>query len=98
MHSVTGKRRGGVYSLRVIFGLSSSRSQSANRLILAQTGCYCKFNIEAQKCFCLFLPAAIAVGKKIQATRFAGGLLTPTTSSTRAAPGNRIIHQVFLCR
>jgi hypothetical protein len=42
-------------------------------LILAQTGCDCKFNIEAQKCFCLFLPAAIAAGKKIQVTRFAGG-------------------------
>jgi hypothetical protein len=36
----------------------------------------CKFNIEVKTCFCIFLPAAIAAGKKIQATREAGGLLT----------------------
>ena len=35
-------------------------------LILAQTGCDCKFNIEAQKCFCLFLPAASAAARKFK--------------------------------
>jgi hypothetical protein len=38
-------------------------------LILAQTGSYCKFNIEAPKCFCLFLPAASAAGRKFEAAR-----------------------------
>jgi hypothetical protein len=33
-------------------------------LILAQTGCYRKFNIEAQPCFCLFLPAPSAAERK----------------------------------
>lgn len=40
--------------------------------ILAQTGCGGKFNIEAQACYRLFLPAASAAGKNIQANRFAG--------------------------
>ena len=35
-------------------------------MILAQTGCYCKFNIEAQPCFRLFLPAASAAGRKFK--------------------------------
>jgi hypothetical protein len=33
-------------------------------LILAQTGCDCKFNTEAQPCFCLFDPAPIAAARK----------------------------------
>jgi hypothetical protein len=36
-------------------------------IILAQTDCYCKFNIEAQTRFCLFLPAASAAGRKFKA-------------------------------
>ena len=32
--------------------LIESEIRGYNALILAQTGCYCKFNIEAQKCFC----------------------------------------------
>jgi hypothetical protein len=35
-------------------------------LILAQTGCDCKFNIEAQKSFCLVVPAASAAGRKFK--------------------------------
>jgi hypothetical protein len=33
-------------------------------VILAQTGCDCKFNIEDQKCFCLFMPPAITAARK----------------------------------
>lgn len=40
--------------------------------VLAQTGRDGKFNIEAQRYFRLFLPAASAAGKNVQATRFAG--------------------------
>jgi hypothetical protein len=36
--------------------------------ILAETGCYCKFAIAAQPCFCLS-----GLRSKIQATRLAGG-------------------------
>jgi hypothetical protein len=60
--------------------LIGSGIRAYNVLILARTGRYRKFNIEAQKCFCLFLPAAIASGKKIQATRFAGGCWLSITS------------------
>jgi hypothetical protein len=43
-----------------------SHSTGLNYLILAQTGCDCKFNIEAQRGYFLFLPAAIAAAKKFE--------------------------------
>jgi hypothetical protein len=75
-------------------------------VILAQNRVHstrCKFNIEAQKCFCLFLPAAIAAGKidpehgcapgfsmKSRFARKAGGSrngLRPKIQATRFAGG-----------
>jgi hypothetical protein len=35
-------------------------------LIFARTGCDRNFNIEAQPCFCIFLPAASAAGRKFE--------------------------------
>jgi hypothetical protein len=50
----------------------TARGEGEMGSILAQTGCDCKFDIQAQTCFRRFLPAAGAAGKNVQATRFAG--------------------------
>jgi hypothetical protein len=59
-------------------------------LILAQTGCDCKFNIEAQPLFCLFLPAASAAGRifKPPASRVVVASIHPTVVHKLAAVSN----------